>query len=72
MSAVATIAHVLSGEARWCVVEGDCVPVLRSIDLTKIQHVITDGPYGVGSYAETDDDGPYVEALRLLGGGLDA
>jgi hypothetical protein len=57
---------VISGDARWCVIEGDCLDVLP--ELGCVGRLITDGPYGIGSYSQTDDDGPYVEALRLMQG----
>lgn len=62
----ATVDDVIRGEARWCVVEGDCLEVLPNLGC--VGRLVTDGPYGVGSYAQTDDDGPYVEALRLMQG----
>lgn len=65
----AAIVDVIAGARRWCVIEGDCVPILRAIDLSggvDSLRLITDGPYGVGEAEETADDGPYVEALKLL------
>ena len=43
---MSTIAAVLSGEARWCVVEGDCLDVMRGMADRSVAHVITDPPYG--------------------------
>jgi DNA modification methylase len=41
----ATIADVLSGAARWCVVEGDCLDVMRGMADRSVAHVICDPPY---------------------------
>ena len=43
--AVSTIAAVLSGDARWCVVDGDCLDVMRGMPDRSVAHVITDPPY---------------------------
>lgn len=45
MSATATIADVLAGRARWCVVHGDCAEVLPTLPAASVAHVITDPPY---------------------------
>ena len=45
MKAEGTIAEVLSREARWCVVEGDCRDVLATLPARSVDHVITDPPY---------------------------
>ncbi len=42
---MSAIAAVLDGSARWCVVEGDCLDVMRGIGDRSVQHVITDPPY---------------------------
>ena len=42
---MSTIEAVLAGEARWCVVEGDCIEVMRSMPDQCVQHAITDPPY---------------------------
>jgi len=60
--------EVVEGTRRYAVICADCLDVLQTLDLAAIQHVITDGPYGIGTYSETEDDGPYVEALRILRG----
>lgn len=39
------IAAVLSGERRWCVVEGNCTHVLGTIADRSVAHVISDPPY---------------------------
>lgn len=38
----ATAAQVLAGDATWCVIEGDCAPIVS--DLT-VDHVVSDPPY---------------------------
>lgn len=43
----ATIADVLSGAARWCVVEGDCRAVLANFDPSAFGVVVTDPPFGI-------------------------
>lgn len=45
MSATATIADVLEGRARWCLVEGDNAEVLPTLPAKSVAHVITDPPY---------------------------
>ena len=40
-----TIAAVLAGEARWCVIEGDCLDVMAGMSDGCVDHVITDPPY---------------------------
>ena len=50
MSAAATPADVLAGTARWCVVEGDCADVLRSLAAGSVV-VVTDPPYDKRTHA---------------------
>jgi site-specific DNA-methyltransferase (adenine-specific) len=45
MSATATIADVLEGRARWCLIEGDNAEVLPTLPAKSVAHVITDPPY---------------------------
>lgn len=45
MSATATIADVLEGRARWCVVHGDNREVLPTLPDKSVAHVISDSPY---------------------------
>jgi DNA modification methylase len=40
-----TPAAVLAGEARWCVVHGDCLNVLPGLSDKSVDHVIADPPY---------------------------
>jgi site-specific DNA-methyltransferase (adenine-specific) len=42
---VTTIADVLEGRSRWCVVEGDCLEVLPTLGDKSVDHMITDAPY---------------------------
>jgi len=42
---VSTIGDVLSGNARWCVLEADCAEVLPMLPPRSVGHVITDQPY---------------------------
>lgn len=41
----ATIDDVLSGRARWTVLEGDCLSILPTLPPKSVAHVITDPPY---------------------------
>ena len=43
----ATVDDVIHGEARWCVIEGDCLDVLPTIVPRSVQAVVTDPPYAV-------------------------
>jgi site-specific DNA-methyltransferase (adenine-specific) len=40
-----TIDQVLSGEARWALVEGDCLEIMATMPDGCVDHVITDPPY---------------------------
>ena len=39
------VDEVLAGTRRWCVVEGDCIDVMRSLPDKSIAHLISDPPY---------------------------
>lgn len=53
----ATPADVLAGRARWCVVEGDCTEVLRSLPIDCIDALVSDPPSGIAFMgAEWDRD----------------
>lgn len=39
------VLAVLSGEARWCVITGDCLEIMLSMPDGCVDHVITDPPY---------------------------
>ena len=71
MSRTATPADVLSGAARWCVVEGDALALLASLPDACVDAVIMDPPYGV-DIAEWDSDLPpqswLDECLRVSRG----
>ena len=47
MSAHATAADVLAGTARWCVIEGDCADVLRSLPDGGVDALVSDPPSGI-------------------------
>jgi site-specific DNA-methyltransferase (adenine-specific) len=42
-AADATIADVVSGASRWCIVHGDCLEIMH--ELSTVDHVIADPPY---------------------------
>lgn len=44
-----TIAEVLAGEARWAVVEGDCLDVMATLPVRSIDLVATDPPYAISN-----------------------
>lgn len=46
-----TPADVIEGRARWCVVEGDAMAVLRDLQAASVDHVITDPPYDSKTHA---------------------
>jgi site-specific DNA-methyltransferase (adenine-specific) len=53
----ATPADVLSGAARWCVVEGDALDVVRALPVACLDAVVTDPPSGIAFMgAEWDRD----------------
>lgn len=43
------IEAVLRGESRWCVIEGDCLDVLRELPDNCVDAVVTDPPYGISA-----------------------
>ena len=47
MTTETTIDDVLTGRAKWCVVTGDCLDVLRTIPAGSVDAVVTDPPYGM-------------------------
>ena len=49
-----TIANVLSGAARWCVVEGDSAETLRALADECVDAVISDPPYGTGQWQRAE------------------
>ena len=62
---MSTIEDVLAGRARWCVITGDCLDVLRSIPTGSVDAVVTDPPYGIGADSMTLGNG----AARVYRGG---
>ena len=62
---MSSIADVLSGAARWCVVHGDCLEVLPTLADKSVDHVITDPPYE----AEAHTKQRRVKSGRNLSGG---
>ena len=42
-----TVAEVLDGRARWAVVHGDCLDVMRGLPSGCVDAVVTDPPYGM-------------------------
>lgn len=53
MTATATIADVLSGVARWCIVEGDSLALLQTLPDASVDHIITDPPYEAESHTKS-------------------
>lgn len=51
MTREASPADVISGDARWCVVEGDALALLASLPDGAVDHVITDPPYNARTHA---------------------
>ena len=66
MTRTATPADVLSGAARWCVVEGDALAVLAALPDGAVDHVVTDPPYDEKTHAnvKTTKGGNY-EVVRV-------
>jgi len=48
-----TIADVLEGRARWCVVTGDCLELIKAIPDRSVAHVITDPPYSEHTHSKS-------------------
>lgn len=51
---MSTIDDVLSGRAKWCVVTGECLSIMRKIPASTIHAVITDPPYSSGGMVRGD------------------
>ena len=65
----ADIQAVLDGRERWCVVQGDCLDVLRQMPDGCVDAVVTDPPYGIGfPYIGYDDTRESL--VRLINGFL--
>ena len=70
MSATATVTDVLGGTARWCVVEGDCAAVTRSLPDARFDAIVTDPPSGIafmGAAWDRDKGGRLQWAAWLAG-----
>jgi hypothetical protein len=66
----ATVADVLAGDARWCVVEGDSADVLRAMPDARFDAVVTDPPSGIafmGAAWDRDKGGRLAWAAWLAG-----
>ena len=72
MSRDATPADVLSGAARWCVVEGDALDVLPTLPAGSTNALVTDPPAGIAFMgAEWDrDKGGRTQWVAWLAGVL--
>lgn len=51
------LSDVLEGRARWCVIQGDSLEVLRTIPDECVDAVITDPPYSSGGQFRSDRNG---------------
>jgi len=47
------IADVLSGQRQWCVIEADCVELMRLLPDSSVAHVIADPPYSAEVHARS-------------------
>lgn len=57
MTGEGTIQAVLAGEARWAVVTGDCLDVMRAMPDASVDSIVTDPPAGISFMnAAFDDD----------------
>ncbi len=58
------IQAVLDGTSRWCVVQGDCLDVMRQLPDGCVDAVVTDPPYGIeadkaGAHSSIRDEGKW-------------
>lgn len=60
----ATVADVLRGDARWCVVEGDALDVLRDLAPSSVDAVVMDPPYCSGGVSEASRSSAKGQGLR--------
>lgn len=49
----ASLAQVLGRERAWCVLQGDCLEIMRTLPLKSIDHVITDPPYETSTHTKS-------------------
>lgn len=67
-----TIADVLEGRERWCVIQGDCLQILPTMPEKCVAHVITDPPYEAEAHTlqrrvkRSDDAGDEVLEMEPL------
>ena len=68
---MSTIAEVIAGTARWCVITGDCLDVLRTIPAGSVDAVVTDPPYSSGGQFRGDRNSStvkkYVQTNSFVG-----
>ena len=69
------ITEVLTGKKEWCLLQGDCMQVLRDIPSSTIDAVVADPPYGIAYRSRVNgtvrnDRRPFIwwlnEAYRVL------
>lgn len=46
------VESVLIGRQKWCVVQGDCLDVLRELPPASVATVVTDPPYGINTKSD--------------------
>lgn len=66
-SHTATPVDVLAGNARWCVVEGDCADVLRALPDASVDAVVSDPPYD----ARTHRGARTTRGVSVVSAGID-
>lgn len=59
MTTETTIDDVMTGRAKWCVITGDALDVLRTIPAGSVDAVVTDPPYGLGERMNSGDAGEW-------------
>jgi len=71
MTGEGTMAEVLAGDARWCVIEGDCLDVLPGLADGSVDAVVTDPPYEAEAHTlqRRVKRGPSAGQVPLFGGG---
>lgn len=57
------LEKVLRGELSWCVLEGDCQPILDGLPERSVKHVITDPPYDAKTHTGARRHGKTGEQL---------
>lgn len=64
MTTETTIDDVLTGRAKWCVIRGDCLDVLRTIPAGSVDAVVTDPPYCSGGRNQATTRGTISKGSR--------